>query len=185
MNLPAELRLKIYEYTLSTSTTIEITQDIRKPALLHTCRLIRHEALEIWYAHNTFQLTVTDCDGSLFRAFFEMMKRDHINIQDPTSRKAAAASATRPASKPFLGIPTKFTGKSWPNLLAWCEIAWKENCCYVLEYDGRASSTFTVVHSALDLAQRCSGTMRWEQCLGLLDALRRVAGKVDRKWLEG
>ncbi|KAK3678000.1 translation initiation factor eIF-2B subunit alpha [Recurvomyces mirabilis] len=58
--LPAELRQQIYEYSLVQSDEIVVRLAIRRywrpPALLQTCREIRHEATPTYYADNTFYI---------------------------------------------------------------------------------------------------------------------------------
>lgn len=43
MRLSAELRNQIYEYALTDDEEIEITADLKQPALLLTCREIRND----------------------------------------------------------------------------------------------------------------------------------------------
>jgi len=63
--LPAELRLHIYEYALYNGSdgTCEVTREhgIPEPALLLTCKIIREEAISIFYALNTFRTIMEAC----------------------------------------------------------------------------------------------------------------------------
>lgn len=61
--LPAELRIRIYEYILAQQTRIDVTRTMglwgqasiwKSPALLQTCRQLRSEASDIYYGENTF-----------------------------------------------------------------------------------------------------------------------------------
>jgi hypothetical protein len=61
-NLPAELRCNIYEEVLVSkwpSLPLELNSpgggSLLPPALLQTCRVIRHEAQPIYYSENTFE----------------------------------------------------------------------------------------------------------------------------------
>lgn len=59
LELPAELRNKIYEYALVEQWCIEIDrQNHLQPGLLRTCHQIRAEAIEMFYSENQFQLRV-------------------------------------------------------------------------------------------------------------------------------
>jgi len=61
MNLAAELRLLIYEYAVYLDNgVIEVNEaaGIPEPALLLTCKEIRHEALPIFYTQNTLHLLI-------------------------------------------------------------------------------------------------------------------------------
>ncbi|KAF7196551.1 hypothetical protein HII31_01921 [Pseudocercospora fuligena] len=58
LDLPAELRNKVYNLALVKSRTIFIKDakgKRRRPALLYTCRLIQAEASPIFYSTNSFQ----------------------------------------------------------------------------------------------------------------------------------
>ncbi|KAK3720843.1 hypothetical protein LTR37_003506 [Vermiconidia calcicola] len=66
MRLPAELRLRIYDYALTEDTYVMLLNDegakTGQPALLRTCRQIRNEALDLYYSSNVFALVV-DVNG--------------------------------------------------------------------------------------------------------------------------
>lgn len=65
LDLPGELRNEIYKRVLVSDCMVELgTFDEEdglwkacQPAVLHTCRQIRKEALELFYVHNTFHTT--------------------------------------------------------------------------------------------------------------------------------
>ncbi|KAK3714663.1 hypothetical protein LTR37_007643 [Vermiconidia calcicola] len=62
LRLPAELRLRIYDYALSEDTQVVLLSDegvkTGQPALLRTCRQIRNEALDLYYSSNIFVLVL-------------------------------------------------------------------------------------------------------------------------------
>lgn len=70
--LSAELRNRIYELALVEKGHVKIQDGLgsppeRPPALLHTCRQIRAEALPIYYKQNTF-LVVFNRDSRYFKS---------------------------------------------------------------------------------------------------------------------
>lgn len=79
LQLPAELRLQIWELTVTRNEPIAVSQrrphairgvdwDHRKlPSLLHACRQARKEALPIYYSSNTFRLLCGMAKFHLYR----------------------------------------------------------------------------------------------------------------------
>lgn len=74
LKLPAELRVRIYEYTLAPTRMIHLTSSAARrrvvsptisPALLATCQQIHREAREILYAENCVCIVI---DGQAFNA---------------------------------------------------------------------------------------------------------------------
>lgn len=58
VNLPAELRVRIYEYVfLDEYVKLEVKEIHAKTALLRSCHLIRKEAEPIFYAQSWFVIT--------------------------------------------------------------------------------------------------------------------------------
>ncbi|KAK5121497.1 hypothetical protein LTR85_005330 [Meristemomyces frigidus] len=57
LELPPELRTRIYELVLVSPDERLIMKDEPSPALLRTCRQIRTDASSLYYAQNTFLIT--------------------------------------------------------------------------------------------------------------------------------
>jgi len=62
LDLPAELQLRIFEFVVTSDKPIEITPERPvtnrhrlPPALTRTCRIIRHDAIKLYYARNNFR----------------------------------------------------------------------------------------------------------------------------------
>ncbi|TKA69543.1 hypothetical protein B0A55_06560 [Friedmanniomyces simplex] len=64
LRLPAEIWLRICEFAVTDSKPINVTKEpkthdqvalVRQPPLTHTCRLLRHEALPMFYRNNSFE----------------------------------------------------------------------------------------------------------------------------------
>lgn len=63
--LPGELRNRIYELVVHSESAIEITDDpstSTQPAITRVCRLLRNDALSVFYSINTFRAEVRYCD---------------------------------------------------------------------------------------------------------------------------
>ena len=70
--LTAELRTRIYEYTLTEKHRIAINAQLVQPVLLSTCRQVRKDAIELWYLSNTFGIETVShhpdfATGNLFK----------------------------------------------------------------------------------------------------------------------
>ena len=89
MNLPLDLRLKAYEFGLTTTATLELPDDvISKPiifqdiALLCSSRDIHNEALSVFYAVNQFHFELRGKEGKYsigLSKHYAMMR--HISIE--------------------------------------------------------------------------------------------------------
>jgi len=69
--LPPELRNRIYEYAVYRSAehgfcVVTATSGIPEPALLLTCKLIRQEAIGIFYAENKFMADTPSFDSRAY-----------------------------------------------------------------------------------------------------------------------
>ncbi|TKA58740.1 hypothetical protein B0A55_11602 [Friedmanniomyces simplex] len=80
LDLPAELR----EYVCHPALTAPIPINILSPggktaaALTQTCRQLRHETINTFYAHNTFQLNVTSTTTSTALTWLRAIETEHI-----------------------------------------------------------------------------------------------------------
>jgi hypothetical protein len=65
--LPPELRDMIYEYAFSTNTCARVTKEagILEPALLSTCKVVRDEAIAVFYGQERLILVVRSYDPSV------------------------------------------------------------------------------------------------------------------------
>ncbi|KAK3648142.1 hypothetical protein LTR56_007554 [Elasticomyces elasticus] len=63
--LPAELRIRIYEFCLVSTDVIDLADRAqrREPGVLAACRQIRFEALAIFYSENNFTATERDTES--------------------------------------------------------------------------------------------------------------------------
>ncbi|KAK4496541.1 hypothetical protein PRZ48_012521 [Zasmidium cellare] len=104
--LPAELRNRIYRLTLVTSdeaSPIQITKSgHERSRLLDTCKIIRSEALGIYYQENRFAIFIQDYGSSDMLKWFNMMKQ----LGHDTSKISVA-------------IDIDWFGVSWRNLRQW------------------------------------------------------------------
>ena len=55
LGLPAELRVRIYEYALDNDLET-FAESVREPALLSVCQLVHHEYASIFYATNCIRV---------------------------------------------------------------------------------------------------------------------------------
>lgn len=58
--IPGELRNTIWHFALVEPDGIKIEHDTKLPALLQTCRKIRRESYSIYFADNTFKISVRE-----------------------------------------------------------------------------------------------------------------------------
>lgn len=87
--IPPELRNRIYEYALHLEDGICIvskTAGIPEPALLMTCKIIRREAIAVFYSENFFRVIIESFSPStamlIARKEATLSKRYNCTIQD-------------------------------------------------------------------------------------------------------
>ncbi|KXT18396.1 hypothetical protein AC579_8180 [Pseudocercospora musae] len=88
LNLPAEMRNWIYREALCEDSWIKIDQDtFAQPALLRTCKQIRHEASSIYYHENRFEVAALDMKRQLAVALVRqagvLLDLDKVRIRTP------------------------------------------------------------------------------------------------------
>lgn len=104
-DLPAELRIQIYEYTLiAEEEKVTITREtFAQPSLLQTCKQIRSEASPVYYLGHIFSLWVENYDAALIVAFCRQAGENWSYREMRISVGLLGASS------------------SWVNLVEWCE----------------------------------------------------------------
>ena len=173
LSIPAELRNVIYTCAIVDAEPTEITDALRFPPLLQTCRQLRKEAFGIYLTKNNFFFEVRDCDGSILIAF-----NKHIR------------ASTDIGSDLNMGFRTTDSGANWTNVMSWCKANFVGDCHYYsIKEDGdrfvrNPSSVHTVVGGAFELVQaQKDQEATWEQCTRILKIHRHVAAKMDDRWL--
>ena len=169
LDLPAELRNRIYHYALVlASGRMRISPAFRPPPLLLTSKQVREEALGIWYMNNTFLIIIQDCDCAPFRAFDRNLRKSGLHKK---FFKAGRFEVT-------------FVGVKWERLMEWCHFVWDGKVAMI-----RSTTEPRRVESVVDIALTIAAVARhsstsWALCEIQLESLRRVAGLLDPKWLK-
>lgn len=82
LQLPGELRNRIYRYALVTDDDIDVTSTgPGEPALLLSSKDIRQESLLIYYRENHFNMRVPDWNGTALVPFMKQLRK----IGEPVS----------------------------------------------------------------------------------------------------
>ena len=107
LNLPPELRLCIYEYALTESRSIQVTEELKEPGLLQTSAEIRRESFLIWHRNNSFNILVVDFDGRLLSRW---------------TRHCASVGMSG-----IVRNQMRCVGEAnWGNLMAWLKSDWED-----------------------------------------------------------
>ncbi len=157
-SLPPELRVMIYRLCLLEQESIHINADFQQHPLLQVSSLIRQEARPIWYKKNKFTFTVRDCDSSLLRKFMPY--------------------------RIALNMPLKFYfelrgSPHWPNLMAWCLAAHRDECDSLSRENVRTPLAIVIAH-AMDIVVQHQGD--WEKCNRALWVLYKTACLISPRW---
>ena len=177
LELLGELRNKIYRYCLvvddehdtehpmritTNGRFVVVAKDLKIPPLLSVSQQVRNEAIHIWYAANTFRVSLPDYDPTLYLA-----RRRHLGgiVGDDKSK----------------GLWIQVTGDpKWSNLMDRCHAAWS-GTLPCLEKDERGK--LAVARAAHKIAVM-SKEGSWEECERQLSVLRGVFAQIDKRWMD-
>lgn len=162
------MRNYIYELVLVEDEII-VTEDLKEPPLLRTCKQIRKQAGPIWYMENTFTAEIYDCDAKLTNDF-EVWLGEGAGEFDQMRGDVA------------LQIDTSGCEPHWQNLRRWCERIHGDYDVMSLSADSDATHMANVISTAHHIA-RSLREQDWLECYFPLHALRMLAGNVDPRWL--
>ena len=168
MDLPGELKNRIYSYSLVRPNNIEITAanwPTHQPALLKTCKQIRTEALSIFYNENDITANIDD--------WCPVVKNACHTLWDRYELKTAKLSHY-------------FTGKAhWENLVAWLKAFFLGTMRGISDVvnKSRALERKTVGVMFLMATTAKNNNMPWADLEQLLLAQRGLLAKGDGRWL--
>lgn len=174
VDLPPELRNRIYEFAVSSTARITITKShgFPEPALLLTSKTIRKEAIGIFYTINGFSLSSISYDPStclhLHRKGLALWKTYRIDTTEKDFSIVRSGAV------------------SWKNLKFWIR----------LRYDGHDKMVLSVPVGAmverLDAESKVTGAMivmadrmkasPWEEVETVLELLRAGLVAIDGAW---
>ncbi|WPA97280.1 uncharacterized protein RHO25_001889 [Cercospora beticola] len=159
LDLPADLRNIIYEYSLLQSDRIQITPGLKQPALLATCRQIRSETRLMWFWRNKFTYTAVNCNIRPLYAF-------HTLYGGPLPQEVR--------------VIVDASGRlNWKALMEWCKLVFKhKRHCFRLI---NASSGRQIMRAATLMAYD-SRAATWNDCNRALQLWRPVAALVHPEW---
>lgn len=176
LKLPAELRLRIYEYALyiDGEGICEITRNegIPEPALLLTCKVVRDEGVAIFYAVNTVRL-VTE---SFYPAVHNLI-----------ARKVSALRTTGVNVKK-LDVEICASGKrNFQNLTFWVQFLHSGKTMNPSLAEPQVSAAMDPEPMFVDSLFRIAAGMRerpWAEVLRVVNGLRGGLIALDKEWEE-
>ena len=84
LQLPAELREHIYEYTILSEDRTLVSSDGTDrqpiPPLLQICSQIRTEALKLYFSESTFAIALEDLSTAAFKKWYRDVASDHAHL---------------------------------------------------------------------------------------------------------
>jgi len=164
-SLPAELRSEIYRYAVLVDPDqhIDITSGtFPEPALLRTCRLIRHEARSIYVDENAFSICIDDYDSTELMILEEWEESLDINLTLEVKIEKSA---------------------NWTNLARWL---WRINGESITRtstgYERQRGSVEHKLISALFSIAAESSEMPFDVAKKLLEPLYHVLVAMNKAW---
>ncbi|KAM3415989.1 hypothetical protein BST61_g9477 [Cercospora zeina] len=159
LDLPAELRNIIYEMCLLETRRINITRELKQPALLATCRQIRGETKMLWFWRNRFRYFVMSCDIRPLYWFHRLY-----GASLPAEVKVDIFAGGR---------------RDWKALMHWCKLVFKYRRHRYM--DDNPINGRHIMKAATYMA-RNSGAATWAECKRDLQLWRPMAAKSHRDW---
>jgi hypothetical protein len=168
MDLPGELKNRIYFYALVRKDNVEISAanwDTHQPALLKTCKQIRREALSIFYNENRVSANIEDWNPEVKNACHDLWAHHKLKWSAQFSHY--------------------FTGKPhWQNLIAWLEAFFLEDMKGISDV---VSKTRTLERKTVGVMFLMATTARenqmpWKALKVMLDAQRGLLSMKDGRW---
>ena len=164
LQLPGELRNKIYSDVLVDSNRIEIDRHVPQPALLEVCREVRQEAVKIFWTENTFNIYIRGYSGGLHCALERLRRRYDAKL---------AASHT-----------VEFGPVAcWPALLRWLEQVHRgySDGVGLGEEPEELDDEELLVFATFAIAKACS-KLPWAEVVKLVEPQRIILERYDDGW---
>lgn len=186
LELPAELRNKIYRLVLCKNDAIVVSSTgYEREWLLSACKKVRREALKIYYYENVFQIQVHKWKSDNWLAFERSNKQLGIK-GSRTIQNALSEGEQLDGLKIDIGITS--TEPSWKNLLEWMRRVHAGNLPgptkpprsdVQLPRSVKFLRFETMIFTARELAKQ-----PWSSVQRILCGHRALLGQEDSRWLE-
>ncbi|KAK4613901.1 hypothetical protein CLAFUW4_09311 [Fulvia fulva] len=166
LELPAELRNKIYRYSICEKDGIEVPRTGREqPGLTRTCKQIRKEATAIYYLENIFLVDAPGFDRYTCERI-ERQARAHVNI----------------GKLDFL-IDTEAYSYSWSELVKWLKL-YHDGESDMWRLDGEdLDDPYYIAAKAAEMVEKLKGKMGWDDIADVLGSYKEGTMHL-MKWVE-
>ncbi|EME38594.1 hypothetical protein DOTSEDRAFT_181859 [Dothistroma septosporum NZE10] len=172
LTMPGELRNEIYRHVLlDTGRTSAVQYDstgFTRPALLNACKMIRFEALKMFYLENKFETTVNKYNPSTMLRWYTHF--DRLNID-------AVEDCTVDDTQP-----------SWANLVEWlrlyhaCLVMNAPKCPDILCGLFRMSTTREIIIGGMVSTVEIMRKEPWKKVHKVLALWRAAFARQDDRW---
>lgn len=167
LNLPGELRNRIYRFSIVKEGNTEVDKarwTTHQPALLKTCPQIRSEALPIFYVENKITCNVHNWNPIVKERMFALYAAHNLN-----SSKLCHW---------FSGVP------DWGNLLAWLQAVFQGTSGGGLsDTKGKVRALERKTIGVMFLiARRARGAIMWSTAQDVLESHRELLVMGDHRW---
>ena len=171
LELPGELRNRIYGYVLVDDIIKLDSTGHTEPELLHTCKQVRKEAIRIYYAENRFEILVPDYDSSLLLQW---------------SRKAVQLALDHNVYVVCRIFCQHHPQPDWPKLLLWLERVFANSiphsCRHPPSQAPSGTSVEGLVVGGMFHLVRTSQNQPWDYVKKLLEEQRLILIALDGRW---
>ncbi|KAK3643723.1 hypothetical protein LTR56_010028 [Elasticomyces elasticus] len=172
--LPAELRVRIVEFSLVEDTCIEVSHlGLEPPGLLTVSTQMRAESIAVYYSANCFRLILLDYNPDPVMPFCRRFAKYFVPPKDYDHDHPKTGILTAQAS----GQP------NWQNLERWCRLTYDGQMGWqLISMEGPTPESVALIGIFLVLANMARASASWSVAKNALEGVGMLLDIIDRRW---
>ncbi|KAK4896443.1 hypothetical protein LTR27_005657 [Elasticomyces elasticus] len=174
--LPSELRVKIFEFSLTEANCIDVTdQGIEPPGLLAVSTQVRDEAITIYYSTNKFRLVLLDYNPDPLMPFCLRYKKYFLPAKGYDH------------NNPDVGIlSARVEGQpNWQNLERWCRLVYcGQMGWHLISMDNPTPESVAIIAVFLVLANIARAKAPGTAAERAMEGLGMLLDIIDSRWAQ-
>ncbi|KAK5747387.1 hypothetical protein LTR17_000027 [Elasticomyces elasticus] len=174
--LPSELRVRIFEFSLTEASYIDVTdQGLEPPGLLAVSTQVRDEAITIYYSTNKFRLVLLDYNPDPLIPFCLRYKKYFVRPKGYYHDKPEVGVLSARAE----GQP------NWQNLERWCRLVYcGQMGWHLISMDSPTPESVAIIAVFLVLANMARAKAPGTAAEGAMEGLGMLLDIIDSRWAQ-
>ncbi|KAK5675286.1 hypothetical protein LTS10_012050 [Elasticomyces elasticus] len=172
--LPAEIRVKIVEFSLVEDTCIEVSDlGLEPPGLLAVSTQMRVETIAVYYSANSFRLILLDYNPDPVMPFCTRFAKYFVRPKDYDHDHPKTGILTAQAS----GQP------NWQNLERWCRLTYSGQMGWqLISMESPKEESVALIGIFLVLTNMARAGAAWSVAKNALEGVGMLLDIIDRRW---